>query len=64
MAEAIRLAQQADAYVGPTDVFGLAAHGARRPGVYNNTGVREACGALREILEGASSAQSGANAAL
>ncbi len=64
MAEAIRLAQQADAYVGATDVFGLAARGAGRPGVYGNAGAAEACRALREILEGAGGGQSGAKAAL
>jgi len=34
LADAVALAQMADAFVGPTDVFGLAALTARRPGVY------------------------------
>lgn len=50
-AQALLLARKADAYIGPVDIFGLAARVARRPGVYAGDASIDAADEARGIVQ-------------
>jgi glycosyltransferase domain-containing protein len=62
LAEAICLARKADAFIGQTDVFGLAALTAKRPGICvgTDTTPAQACARVRELLDQSAAHEQGA----